>query len=312
MPGLEDIVDSVLTESGISPDGEVAAAPAPAAEPEAAPQEAAPEDPVPETTTEPEAPAEDPEIEVPGIGKMKASEIAALRQGSMLQSDYTRKTQELAAERTAVAARQAEFEVQQKQAAEQQQHQRQMQTHPLVNPDNWRSARLNEYMQQGWDPNDPGHAQQLETLIQRDLQSAQARALMDNQAQLVRELQRRDQVSQVETQRVQREQQTEALLAKPEHAQIRNEPGRNLVKAFMAQQQQEGKPVDVQGAVQAASAVLGQALKSYATTKQNQARQTGPILRGGGAAKAPDQRQFKGEAQELYDAADEMARGFSR
>jgi hypothetical protein len=52
---------------------------------------------VQETTTQ--QPIEVTEIEVPGIGKLSIDEIKEMRQGALRQSDYTKKTQELALQR---------------------------------------------------------------------------------------------------------------------------------------------------------------------------------------------------------------------
>lgn len=51
-----------------------------------------------ETPTEPES-TTPTEIEIPGMGKLTVDEIKEMRQGSLRQSDYTKKTQELARQR---------------------------------------------------------------------------------------------------------------------------------------------------------------------------------------------------------------------
>ena len=313
---LGAIVDQVLGNAGIdqeAPMGEPAATPAPEATPEPIPApaaEAAPETEAPEIPTTPEPPA-DPEIEVPGIGAMKASEIARLKSEAMMQSDYTRKTQELAAERQAIAQQQAKYELERQQFESTQKQHEQLQLHPLANPDNWMQQRLREYQQAGWDMNNPEHVAELNQRIPQELSTAQMRALQDNQANLVRELQRRDLVQQAELSKSQQTREIEQHLAKPEFAQIRNDDGRDLVRKIIAAEVAEGKPADVQGAVAAVGKIVSKMLHSYVQTKQSQARGTAPLMRGGGAAKAPDPRQYKVDRQELYDAAEEFARGSS-
>lgn len=62
-------------------------------------------DPTPEATTEPTEPATPTlqELEIEGIGKVKIDDIKEWQKGNLRQSDYTRKTQELAKQREELA-----------------------------------------------------------------------------------------------------------------------------------------------------------------------------------------------------------------
>lgn len=70
--------------------------------------EATETDPTPEATTEPTEPTEPAtpalqELEIEGIGKVKIDDIKEWQKGNLRQSDYTRKTQELARQREELA-----------------------------------------------------------------------------------------------------------------------------------------------------------------------------------------------------------------
>lgn len=320
-----DTVESVLQESGLSD--------APAVQP--SPTIPAEDLPDHDVQAEPEAAKtepidEDPEVEVPGVGKLKVSEIKQLQADRLKADDYTRKTQAAAKEREEIAQHKAQLEIQQKQLKDsisdpaklfelQRQQGVPAGPSPILHADQWRQARAQDYARNGWDlstdargqPNNPEHYSACLSSINQELSQAQTRALMENQARLYQEMQNRDQATKMAQESMAQEKQLQSLMKLPANKMADNDEGRELVTMYADAARAKGQAVNLPAIVAKVAAYHAKLVKSYAQGKQQQARSTAPLQRGGGAARAPETPEIKGDNAELYDYASRLDMGSS-
>lgn len=257
---------------------------------------------------------DDPEIELPGGVKMKASEILALRAGKTLEQPKVTEAQTVAQQQADLAREREEFEqlrAEHKKGIEEilknpdkyKELQREAginaEPHPVKDQQKWLQHRYDQYLQAGWKPNEVTREKLMTDLAQavslrtsRDLEQMQT--AMAEQRREVDDRKAFDSVTK----------ELEGLYARPEFAHAATPEGRDMVDALLAQADRDGRDVDLTEIVRKAHEFGVRLIEKYVGVKKADAKATGSLMRGGGSNRAPEQKDY-GTG---YDSFNRMAR----
>lgn len=324
--------------SSAVPDQAVSTPPEPQGQPaETTPikPETAPTPPPATTPVTPEQPkvdaaATDFKFKGPDGKEYSWTEYEQAKQSSLLMSDYTKKTQELATQRAEVDARAATIAEQKRLAdlgvqrlLENPEHYNRLRSEaglvpkgpdPLDNAQNWVQARYEQYRQAGRE------AEATDAQLRTDLLLAQNRTLSERvkgqeqraQEQIAQAANAAQQArvrADLETQAIQYERARDAMLADPKHVSANTPIGKDLVDAFVAKAVNAGEQVDLQAIVAKVADITNTAVKQYGDNKARDAGSTAPHMRGGGAPRVPDKPKFDNTIGSFGQIAKHLAGG---
>lgn len=287
-------------------------APAPEPKPnEESEQEAAP-DQKPEEVT-----PEDPDVTLPDGSKAKWSEVQKWKSGHLMQSDYTRKTQEVAETRKALEQERQQF-LRERQAAEEgfkrvmedpNEYARMRAARgmgggtidPFTQADQWLQGRYQQYVQAGLEERATPEQLRLD-LMDHKLQLQQQR--FEQMQQQAQESARR--VAE-EQESLQLEKTMTTLMSKYKAANT--EVGREMVEGFIAREINRGnESPDIEAIVRRVAEIQGEVVRQYAGKKADQAKQVSGITRGRGQPRAPEKKEYKPEVSSFREMAEDRIR----
>lgn len=278
----------------------------------------APETPeAPEAPRQEVAPADDPEVTLPDGSKAKWSDVQRWKSGHMMQSDYTKKTTEVAELRRSLESERREFD-RVRQAAEEglrrvmedpNEYARLRASRglagatidPFTQAEQWIQARRQQYVQAGLE------AEATPEQLRLDLMEHKLHLQNQRFEQIQQQAQETTRRAAEEQEALQLEKTLTTLMTKYKAADT--PIGREMVEGFLAREINRGnESPDIESIVKRVAEIQSETLRQYAGKKADQARSVSGITRGRGQPRAPDKKDYGGEVSSFREMAEDRIR----